>query len=354
MYHRPEEAFQSPAPLIPVVPQPRGPAFFLKTWTGRIILVNTIMFLITCWKSRDFGLLSSDLNVLIELGAKDSMLLAKGELWRLITPMFIHSGFIHFAFNNWALYVISYQMEFQLGSKLFLLLYLGSGLMGSIGSALRSLTVSVGASGALFGLLGFGFYLERVVQSRIHELTGNRPKAGAYTGMVIANILFGFMIPQIDNAAHIGGLTFGVTFAYIWMRLIPNRLVPMRRKQGRIATVLLLVALALGAWIGTSRWSVLYRLEGAIQNAEQVQERYFYLNRLVELDPQNSQNRLHRLKIALQLRDYQNALLDLSFFQDSGIYEFRLKEMERELELEGFVDSAAWLRRYQKEIPLSL
>ncbi len=354
MYHRPEEAFQAPAPLIPVVPQPRGAAFFLQTWTGRIILVNTLMFFITCWLSGRFDLFSSKLDILIHLGAKDSVRLAQGEYWRLFTPMFIHSGFIHYAFNNWALYVISYQMEFQLGSRLFLLLYLGSGLAGSIGSAVRSLTVSVGASGALFGLLGFGFYLERVVQSRIQALTGNRPKAGAYTGMVIANILFGFMIPQIDNAAHIGGLTFGVVFAYIWLRYIPNRLLPMRRVQGRIATALLLVLLVAGAWLGSSRWYVLYRLEGAIQSADQVQERYFYLNRLVELEPDDAQDRLHRLKIALQLRDYKNALDDLSFFQGAATYDIRLKEMESELDQEGFGDSAAWLRRSRQSIPLSL
>ncbi|HYX39444.1 MAG TPA: rhomboid family intramembrane serine protease [Oligoflexus sp.] len=360
MHDRPDDDEKSRAPLIPLVPQPRGAALLLGTWTGRIIVINSIMFLVTlylsglAWSNFQMALLSSNTDVLLKLGAKDNTLLALGEYWRLLTPLFIHGGLIHFAFNTYGLYVVSYQFEYLLGSRSFLILYLASGMTGNIASVLAGPSVSVGASGALFGLLGFGLYLERVVQSRIEAMTGRRPRAGAYTVMAIANIILGFLIPQIDNSAHLGGLAFGVIFAYIWLRYIPNRLMPLRQKQARVATVLLLLVLGVGAWLGSSRWYVLYQLQGAIQSADRVEVRYIYLNRLVALESQNAQYRLHRLKLALVLRDYPMARLDLIFMQAEPGAEIRLQELETELLQGGFVDSAAWLRRTRQDVPLGL
>jgi membrane associated rhomboid family serine protease len=360
VHDRPDDEEQSRAPLIPLVQQPRGAAFLLGTWTGRIILINTAMFLVTfylsglAWSNFQMALLSSNTEVLLQLGAKDNTLLALGQYWRLLTPLFIHGGLIHFAFNTYGLYVVSYQFEFLLGRKSFLILYLASGMTGNIASVLASPSVSVGASGALFGLLGFGLYLERVVQSRIESLTGRRPRAGAYTVMAIANIILGFLIPQIDNSAHLGGLAFGFIFAYIWLRYIPNRLLPLQRRQARMATVLLLLALGGGAWLGTSRWYVLYQLQGAIQSADHVEVRYIYLNRLVALEPQNTQFRMHRLKLSLLLRDFPTARLDLLYIQGEPGSAPKLQELETELRQGGFVDSAAWLRQARQEVPLGL
>jgi len=360
VHDRPDDDQQSRAPLIPLVQQPRGAALLFGTWTGRIIVINSIMFLITfylsglAWSNFQMAILSSNTDVLLKLGAKDNTLLALGEFWRLLTPLFIHGGLIHFAFNTYGLYIVSYQFEYLLGWKSFLLLYLASGMAGNIASVLAGPSVSVGASGALFGLLGFGLYLERVMQSRIEAMTGRRPKAGAYTVMAIANIILGFLIPQIDNSAHMGGLAFGVIFAYIWLRYIPNRLLPLQTKQARMATVLLLLVLGGGAWLGSSRWYVLYQLQGAIQSADHVEVRYVYLNRLVALEPQNAQYRLHRLKLGLLLRDFPTARLDLLFIQAEPDAERRLQELETELLQGGFVDSAAWLRRTRQEVPLGL
>ncbi|MCX6128856.1 MAG: rhomboid family intramembrane serine protease [Proteobacteria bacterium] len=350
MYHRQEEAFH-PTQLLPLVPQPRGLAFFLGTWTGRLILINTFMFLLTSWQAGKFDLFSMDLGVLIRFGAKDSVLLAQGEYWRYLTPMFLHSGFLHYAFNNWALYVVAYQIEFLLGPKQFLLLYFGAGLAGNITSAVvRSTSISVGASGALFGLFGFGFYLERVIRSKIFHETGTKPKAGAYTTMAIGNIIFGFLIPQIDNSAHIGGLLAAIAFGYIWLRMVPNQLLPLRRSHSRIAAALILVALGSGAALGSSQWYVLYRLEGAIQNADQDQEAYFYLGRLIELKPNSNLDRFQHLTLALRLRDYGRASDDLRHLGDKDGFELRLNELEAELERQGFHESAAWLHQKRQDL----
>lgn len=127
-----------------------------------------------------------------------------GEYYRLITGMFLHANIIHLLFNMYALYVVGMQLESFLGKGKFLAVYLLSGLAGSCLSIFMSTGYSVGASAAIFGLLGslvyFGYhyrvYLETVVKSQIIPL-------------IVINLLIGLM-PGIDNWAHIGGLIGGV------------------------------------------------------------------------------------------------------------------------------------------------
>ncbi|MBQ2639884.1 MAG: rhomboid family intramembrane serine protease [Bacilli bacterium] len=126
-----------------------------------------------------------------------------GEYYRLITGIFIHGGIMHVAFNCYALYVIGSQIENFYGKFKYLVIYLFSGLMGSLFSITFSTHMSVGASGAVFGLMGslvyFGYhyrvYLGNVIKSQIIPL-------------IILNLILG-MLPGIDNYAHIGGLIGG-------------------------------------------------------------------------------------------------------------------------------------------------
>ncbi len=333
------------APLIPPVAQPRGLQFFGGTWTGRIILINTFVFLITAYLSPDYGLFSVDLDVLKRFGAKDPVLIAQGQYWRLITPMFIHGGFLHFALNNWALYVLGFQLESLLSPYRYLLLYLLAGIGGSVASSVSSLMPSVGASGALFGLLGCGFYVERIVQARIKQMTGYKPRTGAYTGMVVANILFGFIIPQIDNAAHMGGLVVGVTFAYVLLRVKPNRLLPLQPTQGWLVAILLGISLFVGGAVGSSPRFVLYRLRTALENSQRVEDQYYYLNRLLEMDPEDQSAHLYRLKLALRGRDFATAEIDLTYILDRQLFRTELKELELDLLAHGLQPYAAWLQQ---------
>ncbi len=131
-----------------------------------------------------------------------------GQFYRLFTGMFLHANIMHIAFNMYALYVIGHQLEGFLGKAKYLSVYLISGFIGSLLSvALHSGNYAgVGASGAIFGLLGsllyFGYhyrvYLGGVMRSQIIPL-------------IVINLLIGFMSPGIDNLAHIGGLIGGVT-----------------------------------------------------------------------------------------------------------------------------------------------
>lgn len=128
-----------------------------------------------------------------------------GEFYRLFTGMFLHANIFHLVFNCYALYIIGMQLESFLGKGKFLAVYLLSGFAGSTLSIFMSNGYSVGASGAIFGLMGsllyFGYhyrvYLETVVRSQIIPL-------------ILLNLMLGFMISGIDNWAHIGGLIGGV------------------------------------------------------------------------------------------------------------------------------------------------
>ena len=157
-----------------------------------------IMFLITG--------MGNDTGVLIEYGANLDVLVKNGEYYRLLTSMFLHSGLLHLFFNMYALYIIGPQVESFFGKTKCLIIYLLSGISGSLLSvAFNVNTVSVGASGAIFGLFGallyFGYnyrgYLGNVIKSQILPV-------------VIINLIFGFISTGVDVAGHIGGLIGGI------------------------------------------------------------------------------------------------------------------------------------------------
>lgn len=129
-----------------------------------------------------------------------------GQYWRLLTGIFLHGSIIHLFFNCYTLYVIGSQIESFLGKIKYPIIYLFSGLTGSLLSiTLSGGNGSVGASGAIFGLMGallyFGYhyrvYLGNVVKSQILPL-------------IILNLGFGFFATGVDNAAHVGGLIGGL------------------------------------------------------------------------------------------------------------------------------------------------
>lgn len=169
--------------------------------TYALIIINVLVFL----AMYIFGKGSEDTLTLLLFGANYPVLVRAGDYYRLITSAFLHAGLLHLIFNNYALYVIGSQLESFLGKAKFLIIYLVSAICGSLMSMLFSDGISVGASGAIFGLLGsllyFGYnyrvYLGTVLKSQIIPL-------------IIINLVIGFITPGIDNAAHIGGLLGGL------------------------------------------------------------------------------------------------------------------------------------------------
>lgn len=162
------------------------------------IAICIIMFILTRG--------STDINTLLKYGANNAYLTKSGEYYRLLSSMFIHIGLLHLLFNMYALYIIGPQVESFYGKFKYFLIYILSGVSGSILSiTFSSNTVSAGASGAIFGLMGallyFGFfyrnYLGSVIKSQIVPI-------------IILNLVIGFSTSGIDNAAHIGGLIGGI------------------------------------------------------------------------------------------------------------------------------------------------
>jgi membrane associated rhomboid family serine protease len=156
---------------------------------------------------------------------------AHGEWWRLFTAMFLHAGFFHLAVNMYSLYFVGSIMEQVIGRWRFLLLYLASGLAGSAGALVLSpLTPTVGASGAIFGVLGGLFILER----RRHIATG-----GQVAGLIVLNLVITFAFSSsISVGGHVGGLIGGMI---LMLALLQFR----RSALYSVASVLALTAAAL-------------------------------------------------------------------------------------------------------------
>ncbi len=332
MYHRHgDDAPERPQNLLPPVEQPRGLTYVFQTWSGRLILLNLIIFAAEVFLSPKANINSIPLDTLVSLGAKEPVRLAQGEYWRLFTPMFLHGNLLHLLFNNWALFAVAYQMEALLGPRKFLLLYFLAGVGGNIFSSLWSLNISVGASGSLFGILGCAWFFERTIHRRLSEETGYKLKAGAYTVMVVANILFGFIIPQIDNAAHMGGLLVGITMAYVLLRITPNRLVALQQTRARIVLGLVAMTFIAAATVGVQKSFVSWKLAQGIDKAEVVAERYYLLNRMLELEPENMLRVWQHFRLALKLSDFTRAKRDLTLLSKDQDFETKIRRILEEL-----------------------
>ncbi len=171
--------------------------------TYAIIGINCLIFLLMYI----LGEGSNHIETLINFGANNkTYVLFFNEYYRIVTSAFLHIDILHLVLNMYAIYFIGKQVESFFGKWKFLIIYIGSAIMGGILSLLfaSASTVSAGASGAVFGLLGallyFGYkyrvYLGNMLKSQLVPI-------------IVINLLFGFMVTGIDNAAHIGGLIGG-------------------------------------------------------------------------------------------------------------------------------------------------
>lgn len=155
-------------------------------------------------------------RALAELGAiVQPYVIQDGEYWRLLTAMFLHGDgtiqgdVLHLGMNLYALWQLGRLYEMMFGTRRFVLIYFVSGIAASITSLLHNAGASVGASGAIFGILGaFIFSIRRSPRWRNERWA--RGVVQQLMFWMIANIVIGFMIPQIDMAAHIGGLVTGL------------------------------------------------------------------------------------------------------------------------------------------------
>ncbi len=139
--------------------------------------------------------------------ANDYEAVQLGQIYRLFSSMFLHADLLHIASNMYALYILGPQVERYYGKTKFLIIYLLSGLLGSVFSCafMSSNTISMGASGAIFGLLGSIAYFTYYYRATLQGLLRSQVLPA-----IILNLGIGFMIPGIDISGHIGGLIGGV------------------------------------------------------------------------------------------------------------------------------------------------
>jgi membrane associated rhomboid family serine protease len=182
-------------------------------FTMIFIGINVGVFILMCLAG-GFTVTSTDHQVLIGFGAKENSLIAnQHQYWRLISAIFIHIGFIHLFLNNYALWIIGQEIEQIYGSARFVVLYLVTGLIGSLGSYAFSPEPSAGASGAIFGLFGVMATFAFKYRKEIPE-TLSREIRRRVLPVIAINLVFGFSMRGIvDNYAHIGGLLGGVALA---------------------------------------------------------------------------------------------------------------------------------------------
>jgi len=183
--------------------------------TSMILLLNFGLFAATVVYSvragHDDALWGIDGNTLRSFGAKWPLgMVYAGQWWRLVTAGFLHGGLLHIAMNSWVLFDLGAQVEESYGSSRFLVFYFVSTVFGFLASFWFSNSLSVGASAGLMGLIGAMIALGVRGESR----TGAAMR-GQYVRWAIYCLLFGVMLPGIDNYAHIGGLAAGFCCAYL-------------------------------------------------------------------------------------------------------------------------------------------
>lgn len=147
-------------------------------------------------------------DVLLRFGSKHNVLVRAGDWWRLVSACFLHQGLVHIFCNGLGIFMVGRDLERCFGGLRWLALYLLSGLAGSVASFLFVPAPSVGASGAVYGLLGAGLAIALFKTRTVPKAVRRRLLVG-FGGMIALNLLLASALPFIDHAAHLGGLAGG-------------------------------------------------------------------------------------------------------------------------------------------------
>lgn len=174
----------------------------LPVVTYVLIFINALIFILMLSPAIYNNFVNEFANYYVNVKA--------GEVYRLFTSIFLHGNSIHLFFNMYALYIIGPEIENYYGKLKFLLIYLLSGVFGSLFSCVLTSSPSIGASGAIFGLFGallyFGFNYRATLDNYLR---------GQIIPLILINLLVGLIVPGIDVAAHVGGLVGGILVSFM-------------------------------------------------------------------------------------------------------------------------------------------
>lgn len=268
--------------------------------SAAIIAINVVVFVL----AERAGSTQSN-ETLLRFGAVWRGMVWEGQYWRLATAMFLHIGVMHLVWNGWMGFRLSAQAEQRLGPRKFLALYLTSGIAASATSVIGHDAVAAGASGALFGLIGW-------------RLTDLRSQHGSFRAFIdepairreLINIGIWFVVGALagfDNYAHGGGLVFGALFS--WMLAAPAA-----RKRARLAVSaavgIVLVTLSLRPLPLLHTHDVMLRKAERATELKQHAEALAAADKLVAAYPRESRGYALRGYARSQLKDLQGAAAD--------------------------------------------
>ncbi len=188
--------------------------------TTMLLTMNVVLYLVSqlVWTHLANDVMPTDYQgaawnvALITLGANVPFLVSSGEVWRLLTSVFLHGGLMHIGFNMWALLAVGPLVEEMYGSRKFLFMYILAGIGGSAGSwiwRLGTWAPGIGASGALFGLIGIAM---------IWGWRRGGAMGAGIRGQMVQWAVYGLvmgLVFRFDNAAHLGGLITGALLAMV-------------------------------------------------------------------------------------------------------------------------------------------
>ncbi|GAB6988635.1 rhomboid family intramembrane serine protease [Paenibacillus pini] len=185
--------------------------------TSILFVVNIVMFLVTLFNGGINNLTLAKYGGLINAEPYSE------ELWRYVSSIFLHGSLMHLVFNNFALVVFAPPLERMLGSWKYLILYILSGILGNVMSTVGynmqdKLTLSIGASGAIYGVYGAFLYIALLKKDWMDDASRK-----TLYGLLVFNIIFSVSSPGINWLAHAGGLIGGFIIFAVMIRFLISR-----------------------------------------------------------------------------------------------------------------------------------
>jgi membrane associated rhomboid family serine protease len=309
--------------------QPAAPRIQLPAPIATRILIgiNVAVFVAMALLTKQF----MDFNVptVLKWGADFAPATAGGEWWRMLTSMFLHGGIIHLAVNMWALRNLGYTAELFYGRRNFLIIYMLSGFAGSAATLIwRPDSVSVGASGAIFGVAGALAAMVYFKKLPVDRALLKRD-VGSIGIMIFYNLVIGAAVPIINNSAHVGGLIAGLILGFALPAMIFRAEREKSNTLGMMAIALVLALIVVIGITGRQRLAAdieVYRAEqaynvgdksGAFQHVERAATLHpttFYSNSLIGaflLDDGKPADAVPFLERAVQLQPWNRAAKEL-------------------------------------------
>jgi rhomboid protease GluP len=184
-----------------------------RFFTVIILLINFGLYAATAIRSMQGGdggsAMNIDMRTLFDFGAKYRPAIAAGQWWRLVTAGFLHGGLMHILFNSWSFLTLGPMVEEVFGGSRMLVIYFCSSVFGFYFSYLGSPALSIGASAAIFGLIG------AMIAISIKDPVRFGHMRRTFLGWAMFGVVYLFLPMNIDNYAHFGGLLAGFGVAYL-------------------------------------------------------------------------------------------------------------------------------------------